>query len=390
MVSKPTTAFTETATSLAEICVKVVEYAEKYSTKQILDPEKCYAEISKTMKSSPSCELNDVARQPASPTTIIIPAQPKKKSTDMVIKRRVYDVLHVLENTGVAKRKSQERTAGYLWIGLNSLAAGLAEWKGVTRQGGLKYEKALKHTKVPILSTITHMFLRVCYNKPDKSLTLKSAASEIFEELFDRAKRDHNKKIPTQKGVERRLYDVVSVLSSVGIIVRSRKSIFIPKEILCKETCAKYSNDAMQKSKKNPQKRRKPRSSEEVALEKYLKALKKSSPKAAKSISKEMPLSLPKASLIPKSLAVKINEIKTPRGKKTSGLIGSIRKRKDTVARAAKKSKTTSKTSAKQSLFLSPSTGGKKVTRAYGEAQKVGVHMDDLRLFVSALGSTVY
>ena len=26
------------------------------------------------------------------------------------------------------------------------------------------------------------MFLRVCYNKPEKSLTLKSAAAEIFEE----------------------------------------------------------------------------------------------------------------------------------------------------------------------------------------------------------------
>ena len=244
---------TNPSTSLAEICVKVVEYAEKHSWKQLLDPEKCYAEISKSVKIPPSNQEKDLSRQPTSPTTIIITAPPKKKSTDMVVKRRVYDVLHVLENTGVAKRKSYERTAGYSWLGLKSLASGLSEWKGISRQGGIKYEKALKHTKVPILSTITHMFLRVCYNKPGKTLTLKSAASEIYEELLDRIKREHSKKVPTQKGVERRLYDVVSVLSSVGIVVRSRKAIFIPKQILCKETCTKYAHQAMQHAKKNPQ-----------------------------------------------------------------------------------------------------------------------------------------
>jgi hypothetical protein len=375
---------------LAEICVKVVEYAEKHSWKQLLDPEKCYAEISKSVKIPPSNQEKDLSRQPTSPTTIIITAPPKKKSTDMVVKRRVYDVLHVLENTGVAKRKSYERTAGYSWLGLKSLASGLSEWKGISRQGGIKYEKALKHTKVPILSTITHMFLRVCYNKPGKTLTLKSAASEIYEELLDRIKREHSKKVPTQKGVERRLYDVVSVLSSVGIVVRSRKAIFRPKQILCKETCTKYAHQAMQHAKKNPQKRRKPRTSEEVALEKYLKALKKSSPMAGTPPPEMAPLPAD-ASLVPPSLALKITAIKTPRGKKSSKAAGTTRKRKDTVARSAKKAKKSSKSQAKHSLFLSPSkVKSKKVKRAFGEAEKVGVHMDDLRLFVSAMGARVF
>ena len=77
------------------------------------------------------------------------------------------------------------------------------------------------------------MFLRVCINTNDKSTTLKEAAGKIFKELLFKLKdsKDNNK-LPTQKGVERRLYDVVSVLATVGVITRTRKCITIPYEIL--------------------------------------------------------------------------------------------------------------------------------------------------------------
>ena len=380
------TEYTETATSLSEVCIKVVEYAEKHaSSKRYLDPEKCVVEICKAVKSNN--EKDSKLRQlPGSPTTIMIPTPTSqtKKSTDMVIKRRVYDVLHVLENVGVTRRISPDRMSGYTWNGLKALSDGILSWKGMTKQQGIKYETSLRHTKVPILSTIAHMFLRVCVNKASRSLTLKSAAAEIFGELLERIAREKANKIPTEKGVERRLYDVVSVLSSVGIIVRSRKEIFIPDTVLNQDTCAKHAVETMNGANKNQHKRRKPRTSEEVALEKYLRALKKGlSPS---------PQEICGGAVLPQSLALKIQAIKTPLAKQFTG------KRKNnkitTIARPAKKSKLVVSSSQKENAlsplkFLPPDRAGPKVALAFGEAKKVGVHLDDLRLFCAAMATEI-
>ena len=151
------------------------------------------------------------------PTVVASPQTTKdRRSKENIVKRRVFDVLHILENTGVCRRVTPNRAAGYFWHGLKSLSKGLRVWQGASRQYCQQHEKTLRHLKVPILATIAYMFLRVCMNNSNQTTTLKDAAAKIFKELLLKLKDSEDSKLPTQTGVERRLYDVVSVVATVG------------------------------------------------------------------------------------------------------------------------------------------------------------------------------
>ena len=459
--------YTESSISLAEIAVAVVEYAELHVTKQpnnkILDPQKCYMKIADNIglgnnrrkaittvtttatATSPNKAAKKFSTRVSSPTSITqvdstshlpssLPSSKKttavakkvnkdRRSKENIVKRRVFDVLHILENTGICKRVSPNRAAGYYYYGLKSLAKGLKIWQGATRSFSAQHEKTLRHLKVPILSTISYMFLRVCINTNDKSTTLKEAAGKIFKELLFKLKdsKDNNK-LPTQKGVERRLYDVVSVLATVGVITRTRKCITIPYEILKVKSCDAHAKQAMLKTKQNPQKRRKPRTSEEVALDKFLKALQKSNPGSKKSITYTgkyknfLPTKVMKkrsnGSSIAKSLEAKNakNDISDSSKKGST----SSKKRNANVAELVETvvdSNRASPKKLKRAITLSSMQKKRKVTKkkkyetvkrafqqnagsytigtnvilAYDKAEKIGVELDDVKLFVTAM-----
>ena len=445
----PTTSkgYTESSISLAEISVRVVEYAEELATpsqgNKVLDPQKCYLKIAETIgirsssaasptslntspnKASSTVDAKTLMSRVSSPTsvtqvdsqqfppaptgveisnpnekTVVAPtvvASPQttkdRRSKENIVKRRVFDVLHILENTGVCRRVTPNRAAGYFWYGLKSLSKGLRVWQGATRQYCQQHEKTLRHLKVPILSTISYMFLRVCMNTSNKTTTLKGAAAKIFKELLLKLKDSEDSKLPTQKGVERRLYDVVSVLATVGVIVRTRKSISVAGEILRVGSCEEHARQAMMRTKQNPHKRRKPRTSEEVALDKFLKALRKSnsaSKKLAKKYQSGNSIKHSKsgkgstkgraatADLDAATLKVKIKSKKRHATNMAA-----------TLESAPKKRKTVSQSFAKHRMpqEFGNTVVGTNVLNVYNKAEEIGVQMEDITLFVTALGA---
>jgi hypothetical protein len=459
--SLATKGYTESSISLAEISVRVVEYAEqlvsKHTENKILDPQKCYVKIAeliglgssrrnstvttvtpqKSKSTSPKKAPSKASSRVSSPTSISqmdtnshglykntepssVKANKDRRSKENIVKRRVFDVLHILENTGLCKRVSPNRAAGYYWYGLKSLAKGLKMWQGVSRAYCAVHEKSLRHLKVPILSTICYMFLRVCMNTNDKTTTLKEAAGKIFKELLLKLKDTNDSKLPTQKGVERRLYDVVSVLATVGVINRTRKCIGIPSEILKQNACDAHARQAMLKTKQNPQKRRKPRTSEEVALDKFLKALNKSKTSAYKGSNSSKNKTLKNSTISRKGKRKKSTkssngEMKTDKAIKESEsvttVIGAsissskrsievatpehIQSREERIAtlssapKRRKMSKKKNYNEIKKTLQhkLGNISIGTNVILAYDQAEEIGVELDDVKLFVTALAA---
>ena len=437
--SSPTTSkgFTESSISLAEISVRVVEYAEEQASpsqgNKILDPQKCYLKIAETIgirrsSAAPTTSLNtspnkapsaeaakslmsrvssptsvtqvDAQQFPPSPTgNELIKANAKvpvaspettkdRRSKENIVKRRVFDVLHILENTGVCRRVTPNRAAGYFWYGLKTLSKGLRVWQGATRQYGQQHEKTLRHLKVPILSTISYMFLRVCMNTPNKSTTLKDAAAKIFKELLLKLKDAEDSKLPTQKGVERRLYDVVSVLATVGVISRTRKSISVASEILRVGTCEEHARQAMMRTKQNPHKRRKPRTSEEVALDKFLKALRKSN-SASKKLAKKYQSGNNTKHLKSGKDSTKRKNLKESKSKKRRVSDVTAAHRSQTLQSPPKKRKSVSKSLLKHKIpqELGNAVVGTNVLNVYSKAEEIGVQLEDISLFVTALGA---
>jgi hypothetical protein len=219
-------------------------------------------------------------------------------------------------------------------------------------------------------------------NTSNKTTTLKDAAAKIFKELLLKLKDSEDSKLPTQKGVERRLYDVVSVLATVGVISRTRKSISVAVEILRVGSCEEHARQAMMRTKQNPHKRRKPRTSEEVALDKFLKALRKSNSASKKLAKKYKSGNITKQSKSgkgsTKTLKVKIKSKK----RHGTNMVA-------TLESAPKKRKTGSPSFAKHKMpqeFVN-TVVGTNVLNVYSKAEEIGVQMEDITLFVTALGA---
>ena len=416
--------------------MRVVEYAEEQATpsqgNKILDPQKCYLKIAETIgirssSAAPATSLNtspnkapsaeaakSLMSRVSSPTSVtqveaqqfppsptgneLIKANAKvsvaspettkdRRSKENIVKRRVFDVLHILENTGVCRRVTPNRAAGYFWYGLKTLSKGLRVWQGATRQYGQQHEKTLRHLKVPILSTISYMFLRVCMNTPNKSTTLKDAAAKIFKELLLKLKDAEDSKLPTQKGVERRLYDVVSVLATVGVISRTRKSISVASEILRVGTCEEHARQAMMRTKQNPHKRRKPRTSEEVALDKFLKALRKSN-SASKKLAKKYQSGDNTKHLKSGKDSTKRKDLNKKSKKRRVSDVAAAH-RSQTLQSPPKKRKNVSKSLLKHKIpqELGNAVVGTNVLNVYSKAEEIGVQLEDISLFVTALGA---
>lgn len=163
-------------------------------------------------------------------------------------KRRCYDALHVLENLNICRRKSTARSAGYVFHSLDNIYTSLKFWEKANELDVERHEQALLHTKQPILSTITRTFLMHILRKQDKRINLSSATQDVHAQL--------NEELNTSvKSVERRLYDILSVLGAIGVVSRTRKEVSVSADAM-KSGCAVHAKAAM-RNQKNAKKRKK-------------------------------------------------------------------------------------------------------------------------------------
>ena len=127
-------------------------------------------------------------------------------------------------------------------------------------------EQALLHTKQPILSTITRTFLMHILRKQDKRINLSSATQDVHAQL--------NEELNTSvKSVERRLYDILSVLGAIGVVSRTRKEVSISADAM-KSSCAVHAKAAM-RNQKNAKKRKKGKLSSSICKNNMKTPLKK-------------------------------------------------------------------------------------------------------------------
>lgn len=167
-------------------------------------------------------------------------------------KRRCYDALHVLENLNICRRKSTARSAGYLFHSLDNISKSLKFWERANELDIEAHEEGLLHTKQPILSTITRTFLMYILRKQGKQINLSSATQDVHKKL-------HKNLDTSVKSVERRLYDILSVLGAIGVVSRTRKEVSISANAM-NLGCAAHAEASM-RNQKNAKKRKKGKSS---------------------------------------------------------------------------------------------------------------------------------
>lgn len=166
-----------------------------------------------------------------------------------VERRRIYDIVNVLEGVGVVERKAKNR---YTWFGLSRLPETLARLRkdaadqrvrhhtnaaraslvmrekapivGAGFPPGLALEDAAQMRRERSLGILAQRFLTMFLDGPKKVVLLEDAAQHLV--LNDSA--DEKK----QKTKVRRLYDIANILCSLHLIEktnvfdRSRKSAF--------------------------------------------------------------------------------------------------------------------------------------------------------------------
>ena len=173
------------------------------------------------------------------------------KWTNAKEKRRVYDCLHILENLNLCRRISAARSAGYQFQDLDEISRALQFWRVATDTDIMQHEKALLHAKQPILSTITRTFILLILKRENMTIDLSVATQTVHRNLPEAT---------SIKSVERRLYDILSVLGAIGVLSRSKKQVWITQEALQTATCKANAHKAM-RLQKSAKKRKRGRSS---------------------------------------------------------------------------------------------------------------------------------
>jgi len=165
-----------------------------------------------------------------------------------VERRRIYDIVNVLESVGVVARRAKNR---YHWMGQEQLNATLAylsssqngvaieaelqDGNGIQSSKGTAFKGALMPVnlahdsrKDKALGVLSQRFVQLFLKSPEEPLSLEQAALTLFGKSTSDDTADANSDdAPSTKQMKtrvRRLYDVANILASLKLIQKTQSS----------------------------------------------------------------------------------------------------------------------------------------------------------------------